>query len=68
MQLYNFVFFEGELYSLMFLSLFTQDRSMSLEPHEFKMCLISLNYNLKEGEKVTLRDALRRFYPFFHKQ
>ena len=52
----------------MFLSLFTQDRSMSLEPHEFKMCLISLNYNLKEGEKVTLRDALRRFYPFFHKQ
>ena len=23
-----------------------------LEPHEFKMCLISLGYNLKEGEKV----------------
>ena len=25
---------------------------MLLEPHEFKMCLISLGYNLKEGEKV----------------
>lgn len=30
---------------------FDRDRSMSLEPHEFKMCLISLNYNIKEGEK-----------------
>ena len=28
---------------------------MLLEPHEFKMCLISLGYNLKEGEKVGER-------------
>ncbi|XP_028415774.1 alpha-actinin-like [Dendronephthya gigantea] len=30
---------------------FDRDKSMSLEPHEFKMCLISLGYNLKEGER-----------------
>ena len=26
---------------------------MRLEPHEFKQCLVSLGYNLKEGEKVS---------------
>ncbi|WP_395239421.1 hypothetical protein, partial [Salmonella sp. s54412] len=30
---------------------FDRDRSLLLEPPEFKMCLISLNYNLKEGDK-----------------
>ena len=25
---------------------------MRLEPHEFKQCLVSLGYNLKEGDKV----------------
>jgi hypothetical protein len=32
---------------------YLQDKSLTLEPHEFKMCLISLGYNLKEGEKVS---------------
>ena len=27
---------------------------MRLEPHEFKQCLVSLGYNLKEGDKVCL--------------
>lgn len=30
---------------------FDKDQNMRLEPHEFKQCLVSLGYNLKEGEK-----------------
>ena len=39
-----------------------QDKSMSLEPHEFKMCLISLGYNLKEGEKVSYCSYYKTFF------
>jgi len=31
---------------------FDKDENMRLEPHEFKQCLVSLGYNLKEGDKV----------------
>lgn len=30
---------------------FDKDENMRLEPHEFKQCLVSLGYNLKEGDK-----------------
>ena len=31
---------------------FFQDENSRLEPGEFKQCLVSLGYNLKEGDKV----------------
>ena len=46
---------------------YLQDKSLTLEPHEFKMCLISLGYNLKEGEKVSAGSSaqLLVFLPCF---
>ena len=31
---------------------YDKNRNMKLEPKEFKRCLIHLDYNLKQGEKV----------------
>ena len=36
----------------MYKCIYFQDENSRLEPGEFKQCLVSLGYNLKEGDKV----------------